>query len=103
MRNYWYKENIEDPLKGIVRYLRNNGVNTECSCGHEMYIQCQYILGGPITAKDIHELVWNYLDSKGLDINFEILVSHKVVDSIHYTSLDIKLPTGEEFKKGLKM
>ena len=37
----WYSENIEDQLKDIIKYLRNNGVNTECSCGHELYIQCQ--------------------------------------------------------------
>ena len=100
MENYWYKKNIEDPLKGIIRYLRNNGVNTESSCGHEMDIQCQYLLDGSI--KDIHDLVWNYLDSKGLDINFKILISHRVRDEIHYTSLSIELPTDEEFKKGLK-
>lgn len=100
MRNFWYKENIEDPLKGIIRYLRNNGVNTESSCGHDMDIQCQYFLNGSI--KDIHDLIWNYLDSKGLDINFEILVDHKVIDEIHYTYLSIKLPTGEEFRKILK-
>jgi len=101
MKNFWYKKNIEDPLKGIVRYLRNNGVNTECSCGHEMYIQCQYILNGSVADKDIHDLVWCYLHSKGLDINFEILMLHKIENGIHYTSLNIKLPTDEEFKKKL--
>ncbi len=100
MKNFWYKENIEDPLKGIIRYLRNNGVNTESSCGHEMDIQCQYILNGSI--KDIHNLVWHYLYSRGLDINFELSVIHKVIDGKHYTSLNIKLPIDEEFKKGLK-
>lgn len=90
MKNFWYEEHIEDPLKEIVRYLRNRGVNTECSCGHKMWIQCGYFLDGHI--KDIHELVWCYLDSKGLDINFEISVIHKVVDSKHYTSLEIALP-----------
>ncbi len=102
MKNYWYEEKIEEPLVGIVRYLRNNGINTECSCGHEMYIQCQYILDGSI--KNIHDLVWNYLDSKGLDIDFDILVHHEIRNRIHcqWTSLNIKLSTDEEFKKGLK-
>ena len=99
MKNYWYKEKIEEPLAGIVRYIRNNGVNTECSCGHKMYIQCQYLLDGSI--KDIHDLVWYYLDSKGLDINFEISVLHEVIDGKYYTSLEIKLPSDEKFKEGL--
>jgi len=30
----WY-ENIEAPIRDIVKFLRNNGVNTECSCGYE--------------------------------------------------------------------
>ena len=36
----WYDINIEPPLRGIVRHLRNNGVNTVVSCAHEMYIKC---------------------------------------------------------------
>lgn len=39
----WYKENIEEEIRDIVRLLRDNGINTECSCGHDMYIQCQYV------------------------------------------------------------
>ena len=39
----WYINNIEEPVRDIVRALRNNGVNTECSCGHDMTIQCQTI------------------------------------------------------------
>ena len=100
MKNCWYKEKIEEPLIGLIRYIRNNGVNTECSCGHDMYVQCQYILDGSV--KNIHDLIWNYLDSKGLNINFEISVLHEVKDGKHYTSLDIKLPTDEGFKEGLK-
>ena len=39
----WYKHNIELPVREIVKNLRNQGINTECSCGHALYIQCQTI------------------------------------------------------------
>lgn len=39
----WYLNTIEEPVRDIVRALRNNGINTECSCGHDMTIQCQTI------------------------------------------------------------
>lgn len=39
--NNWYKFNIEDPLKDIIKNLRDNGINTFCSCGHKRYIQCE--------------------------------------------------------------
>ncbi len=31
----WYEENIEEPIRPLVHLLRENGFNTECSCGHE--------------------------------------------------------------------
>ena len=34
----WY-DNIEEGVRDIVRALRNNGINTICSCGHDMYVQ----------------------------------------------------------------
>ena len=77
----WY-ENIEVPLKDVVYILRNNGFNTECSCGHEMYIQCQYILNGNI--QELHNLLFN----NGFR-NYEILVTVKVVDGHQYPSLTI--------------
>jgi len=30
----WYKLKIEEPLRNLVKLLRNNGFNTTCSCGH---------------------------------------------------------------------
>ena len=32
---------IEEGVRGWVKLLRNAGLNTECSCHHEGYIQCQ--------------------------------------------------------------
>lgn len=37
----WYNENIEPEIRAVVKLLRDNGINTECSCGHEMYVQFQ--------------------------------------------------------------
>ena len=38
----WYEKNIEPGVRSLVRLLRDNGINTECSCEHEKYIQCQF-------------------------------------------------------------
>jgi len=37
----WYDEHIEPEVREVVRALRNNGINTTGSCGHEMWIECQ--------------------------------------------------------------
>jgi hypothetical protein len=39
--NTWYESNIEEPIREIVKNLRNRGINTFCSCGHGMWIQCE--------------------------------------------------------------
>jgi len=78
----WYSC-IEEPLKELVYLLRNNGFNTECSCGHELYIQCQFILEGEI--KRLHDLLFHngYL-------NYEINIIIKVMEGHTYPSLDIR-------------
>ena len=80
----WYKEHIEEPVRSLVKLLRNNGFNTECSCGHEMYVQCQYILDGDIMR--LHNLLFNngYRD-------YEINVIIQVKEGYCYPSLDLKL------------
>ena len=37
----WYEKHIEEPIRELVKLLRNNGINTTCSCGHEMYCECE--------------------------------------------------------------
>lgn len=37
----WYENSIEEPIREIVKELRNNGINSFCSCGHGMWIQCE--------------------------------------------------------------
>ncbi len=37
----WY-DKIEEPVKALVKLLRNNGFNTNCSCGHKMSIEMEW-------------------------------------------------------------
>jgi len=34
----WYIQNIEEPIREVVYRLRNSGVNTISSCGHDMTV-----------------------------------------------------------------
>lgn len=38
-----FYDEIEDGVREWVRHLRDAGINTECSCGHEGYIRCQVL------------------------------------------------------------
>jgi pyrrolidone-carboxylate peptidase len=79
----WYEEHIEEPVRELVKLLRNNGFNTECSCGHEMYVQCNYILDGEI------QRLHNLLTSSGYE-NYDVVVSISVRNMIPMASLDIR-------------
>ena len=74
----WYEEKIEEQVRSLTKYLRNNGINTEASCGHEMYIQCQYAPDGEV--RDIHSLIFTFLAENKKKIDFDILIEHKVRD-----------------------
>jgi len=37
----WYEENIEEGIRDVVKALRDNGINTTCSCEHEMWIEAE--------------------------------------------------------------
>ena len=78
----WYKENIEPGITEEVKLLRDNGFNTECSCEHKTYVQCQYLLDGEI--KRLHDLLFNN-DYRDYTINVNI----KVVNGFQYTGLQI--------------
>lgn len=85
----WYDEYIEEPVRDLVRLLRDNGFNTECSCGHEMYVQCQNILDGEL--KRMHDVLYNndYRDYK-IDISVEC------IDGCVFTNTNITLPEIKE-------
>ena len=82
--NSWYDKYIEKPIQSSVRLLRNNGFNTESSCGHEMYVQCQYIQDGEIQRLD------NLLFNQGYR-DYSIEISIKRVAGHSYTNLLITL------------
>jgi len=71
IRNSWY-DKIEPPIRDVVKLLRENGFNTESSCGHDMYVQCQYAPDGEI--QRLHYL----LSSAGFK-NYNIIVTHQVI------------------------
>lgn len=86
----WY-DRIEEPVREVVRRLRNAGINTTCSCGHDMYIECDTTLDGEIM--DIHNVLWHYFEETGQKVTFDVTYRHKVVDgAIRSTMTYIELP-----------
>ena len=83
----WYEEYIEEPIRDLVKHLRSNGFNTFCSCGHKMYVQCEYIPDGEIGR--LHHLLFNYFFENNKPINYTITVSHQVIDGHSYSSIHI--------------
>jgi len=69
MNNDWYSC-IEEPVRDLIKHLRNNGINTVCSCGHEMYIQADLIPDGEL--KHIHDLIYCWLAENQKPINYSI-------------------------------
>ena len=53
----WYEENIEPEIRDFVKLLRDNGFNSECSCDHEMYVECGYVPDGEV--KRLHNLLYS--------------------------------------------
>lgn len=47
-----WSEHIEPQIRPWVMMLRNNGINTTCSCGHDMYIEFDILDGSQITQVD---------------------------------------------------
>jgi hypothetical protein len=56
----WY-DNIEEGLRDVVKLLRNNGVNTTCSCHHSMTVEAENYEGGEI------DQIYNLLMMEGYD------------------------------------
>ena len=53
-----FYEEIEPGVREIVRLLRDNGINTTCSCEHEQYIQFE-LVGLAHEVEFIHNLLFN--------------------------------------------
>lgn len=78
----WIEEMVEEGIRKEVMLLRDNGFNTECSCHHEMYVQCQYLPEGEIFR--LHKLLAN----AGYQ-NYTISVVVKVMEGHQYPSMQI--------------
>ena len=88
LENSWYVH-IEKDLRELVFLLRNNGFNTECSCEHEKYIQCQYIPDGEIMR--LLNLLSCYFHEQDIPCKYEINIIIKVDDGHQYPTLNINL------------
>lgn len=55
----WYDIYIEEPIRDIVKLLRNNGINTTSSCGHKMTVECEYYIGNDEVFR-IYHLLYNH-------------------------------------------
>lgn len=82
----WYEEYIEEPIREIVHKLRDNGINTECSCGHDMYIQCAFW-----DKDDILSKIYFVMCEFGIK-NYRVEVREDIRDGYRFSSLDILLP-----------
>lgn len=85
----WLEDNIEEPVRDVVKHLRDNGFNTECSCGHEMYVQLGHSLDGELMR--LHQLLFCYFAERKEEVSFEIHLRHKVMDQCPFTSVDVLL------------
>jgi hypothetical protein len=63
----WYSK-IEEDIRPYVKFLRDNGFNTTCSCGHKMYVDVDFICEDQI--KQLYQLLCN----TGYD-NFNIVIT----------------------------
>lgn len=55
----WYNQ-IEEPVRELVKLLRNNGFNTICSCGHnnpQPYVQMEWYIHQDI--QRLYGLLWD--------------------------------------------
>ena len=78
-------EEIEPGVRKLVGCLREHGINTECSCHHEWYVQCQ-------TLDPTSELRLIYNAMRDMAIN---LVTRSVSSREANLSSGIPLPVRE--------
>lgn len=85
----WY-DVIEDPVRAIVRALRDNGINTTCSCGHEMWIECSSY--DPTTEL---RTIYNVFCEMGIR-EYDAAIRRHVSDGHPYDSIIIQIRTTQQ-------
>lgn len=68
----WYEQMIEEPIRDIVKELRDNGINTSNSCGHEMTVEGDIVSDGEL--ERIRMVLLNYFSERGIEPNFTIII-----------------------------
>lgn len=82
----WYEYKIEEPIRKIVKALRNNGINTVCSCGHSMWIQCE-----SYDPTEEFGIIYNVMDSLKID-NYRAILFHNVINGHRFKHIEIQFP-----------
>lgn len=72
----WYDEHIEEPIRQMVKLLRDNGFNTTCSCGHKMYVEGIINIDGDIQI--MHKLLYDYCCENKIEPNYKIDICVRV-------------------------
>jgi len=90
----WY-DTIEEPVRNIVKMLRENGINTQCSCGHDMYIQCEFYPG--YDTQHLHIILCNYFHKYHQEPNFRIESLIEMKNSNLHCGLNIYFPKDWRF------
>lgn len=86
----WYDEYIEEGVRDIVKFLRENGINTYCSCHHSMQIQCDTVLDGAM--QHLHNILYAYFSGREEPISYELVFRHRVENGyIVQTFIEITL------------
>jgi hypothetical protein len=82
----WYLHNIEKPIREVVKNLRNQGINTSCSCGHGMWVQCEtYFPDEELTT------IFNVLVTMGIR-KYKVEIHTTYDDGNYHKFMEIVLP-----------
>lgn len=84
--SFWYDNNIEPEVRELVKTLRDRGINTTCSCGHDMYIE--FITSDPTTDMMI---IRGILIEKGIKNWFVEVRDESIGGQIYYGRGEIKM------------
>ena len=85
MSDNWYL-NIEEPIREIVKTLRDNGINTFCSCGHGMWVQCE-----TYDPSDELKTIYNVMHEIGIN-KYRVILVDDVVEGFPYKHIEIQFP-----------